>query len=76
MTPPELHEDDHLEPTQKAREWIDLKFTALRSEMRLLFVVAVAGNQILTHLSLGSTVGYIGGGLAATVAGVRLFFLR
>ena len=35
--------------------WIELKLAAFRAEMRLLFVIAIAGNQVLSHLSLGTT---------------------
>lgn len=35
--------------------WIELKLAAFRAEMRLLFVVAIAGNQVLSHISLGTT---------------------
>jgi hypothetical protein len=50
---------DHHDPSQSTRDWIDLKIAAFRSEVRLLFVVSVAGNQLLSHLSLSPALGYL-----------------
>lgn len=66
------HQDKDLDPTQSTRDWIDLKLASLRSEMRLLFVVSVAGNQLLGHLSVGTAVAAAvgGGAIAAKVIAV------
>lgn len=56
--------DNHLEdPSDATKDWMDLKIASMRSEMRLLFVVAVAGNQLLSHLSFSSTVAFVANGL-------------
>lgn len=50
------------DPTQNTKDWIEAKINGLRSEMRLLFVLAVAGNQLLTHLSFSTATAYISNG--------------
>ena len=62
------HEHD-LDPTQNTRDWVGNAINSLRSEMRLLFVLSVAGNQLLSHLTLSTTVAYISNGalIAAVV---------
>ncbi len=72
-----MAEEHELDPTQNTRDWIETKFASLRSEMRMLFVMAVAGNQLLTHISLTPTIGYISSG--AIIAGavtVKVLLLR
>lgn len=69
-------EGQHLEPSATVREWIDLKFASMRSEMRLLFVIAVAGNQVLSHVSIGTTVGYIGGTITLLGVAVKVALFR
>lgn len=64
------HETPPLDPSQNTRDWIENSIKSLRSEMRLLFVVAVAGNGILSHLSFGTTVGYVYNGGLLGLAGV------
>lgn len=65
------------EPEVATREYLDLKLAGFRSEMRLLFVVAVAGNQLLAHLSLSPAVGYIGSGLTIVgAAALKLVLVR
>jgi hypothetical protein len=59
MTTHPRYGGEHPDPSQATKDWIDTKINAMRSEMRLLFVVAVAGNQLLSHVSLSPTVGYI-----------------
>lgn len=68
MNEPEHKDGD---PSQLTRDWIDLKIGSLRSEMRMLFVVSVAGNQLLSHVGLSTTVGYVGSG-AVIVGAVAL----
>lgn len=58
------------------RGWLDLKLAAFRSEMRLLFVIAVAGNQLLAHISIGTTVGAIGGGVYVAGAALKALLIR
>lgn len=53
-------ENKPMDPSQSTREWMDLKFASYRSEMRLLFVLSVAGNQLLSHLALSPIVGAVG----------------
>ena len=60
--------------TPATREYLDLKLAGFRSEMRLLFVVAIAGNTLLSHLTLSPTVGALGSG-AAVVGAVLLKLL-
>lgn len=57
----------HDDPSQATRDWIDVKIASLRSEMRLLFVVSVAGNQLLSHVAVSSTVAALASG--ATIVG-------
>lgn len=64
-------EDEKLDPSQSTRDWIDLKIASLKSEMRLLFVLSVAGNTLLAHVALSPTVAYIGGG-ATFLGGMAL----
>lgn len=45
-------EPEGLHPT--IREWLEAKLQGLRSEMRMLFVLSVAGNQLLAHLTLST----------------------
>lgn len=60
------HQDKELDPSQNTRDWITNVVGSLRSEMRLLFVVSVAGNQLLGHLSIGTAVAAaVGGGAVA-----------
>jgi hypothetical protein len=47
---------------------LNLKLAGFRSEMRLLFVVALAGNQLVSHISLSPAAGYIGNGIAVAGA--------
>lgn len=54
-----MDNDKALDPTQSTRDWIDLKIASLKSEMRLLFVLSVAGNQLLGHLSISPALGYV-----------------
>lgn len=67
---------EHSDPTQATKEWIEVKFAGFRSEMRLLFVLSVAGNQLLSHLSLSPTVGYItNGGVLLGAVSAKLLAL-
>ncbi len=63
-----MHDDEQLDPTPNTREWIELKLNGLRSEMRMLFVLSVAGNQLLGHLALSPTLGYVSNGLIVGAA--------
>lgn len=64
------------DPTDATRDWIDLKLASFRSEVRLLFVLSIAGNQVLAHLSLSAPVAYIGSGGVFAVAAAKVFFFR
>ena len=70
------HERKELDPTQQTRDWIDLKLASLRSEMRLLFVLSVAGNQLLTHIALNPVIGFVGTVAVAGAAALKIALLR
>jgi hypothetical protein len=74
-------DDDPIITQQEARmpatkEFVELKLASFRSEMRLLFVIAIAGNELISHVSLSPTIGaMVTGaaiGLAAAVKGLFL----
>lgn len=73
-----MTEDKNPEGAKPAtREYLDLKLAGFRSEMRLLFVVAIAGNQLVQHISLSPAAGYIGSGLMVGGAfALKLLFVR
>lgn len=62
------------DPTESTREWIELKLASFRSEVRLLFVLSIAGNQVLAHLSLSAPVAYIGSGGVFALVAVKAYF--
>lgn len=55
------------------KEWVDLKLRAFRSEMRLLVIASVAGNQVLSHLSLPSTASALSAGAIAAGLLAKVF---
>lgn len=64
---------EHPDPSEATKEWIDLKFSGFRAEMRMLFILSVAGNQLLGHLSLSPALSYVAGGvLAVGAVGAKL----
>lgn len=67
--------EEHPDPSDATREWINLKFAAFRSEVRLLFVLSVAGNQVLAHLSITPLAGYIGAGGILVLGGIKLIMV-
>jgi hypothetical protein len=77
MTDEQHNEHPALDPTEATRDWIDLKFTTFRSEMRMLFVLSVAGNQLLAHIALAPALGYIANvGLIIGVVALKIGLLR
>jgi hypothetical protein len=54
------------DPDEKTvtEKFLDVKLAGFRSEMRLLFVVAIAGNTLLSHLELSPVTSAIGSGAA------------
>lgn len=71
-----MEERDENPRRTATREFVDLKLASLRSEMRLLFVLSVAGNQLLAHLAFSSAVGYVVNGAifaAAILAKLGVF---
>lgn len=68
-----MNEND---PSEGTRDWIELKLASFRSEVRLLFVLSIAGNQVLAHLSLSAPVAYAGSGGVFAVAAAKVFFFR
>ena len=69
-------EHRELDPTQQTRDWIDIKLGGLRSEMRLLFVISVAGNQLLSHITLSPVVGYVGSAAVVVAGAAKIALLR
>jgi len=53
-------QDDHGKDVV-TREWLELRMTAMRSELRLLVLIGLVGNQTLSHIDLPPAVGYVGG---------------
>ena len=72
----EHRELPELDPTQQTRDWIDIKLGGLRSEMRLLFVISVAGNQLLSHITLSPVVGYVGSAAVVVAGAAKIALLR
>lgn len=66
---------DDNDPTQATRDWIDLKLASFRSEVRLLFVLSVAGNQVLTHLSIAPAITAVGTGGIVAAALLKTFVI-
>lgn len=67
--------ESRADPTQATRDWIDLKLASFRSEMRLLFVLSVAGNQVLSHLSIAPALTALGTGGVVAGALVKTFVI-
>ena len=57
------------------REWVDLKFAALRAELRLLVVLSVVGNQVLSSVSFHPISAVLGGVAVVAAAFVRYLMI-
>jgi hypothetical protein len=57
---------EHQDPDESTvtEKFLDAKLSGFRSEMRLLFVVAIAGNSLLSHIQISPVTGAISSGAA------------